>query len=262
MIWRIIATGGALSFLFTGFTVLGDPSCVTADIGGGGRVVGVTCRGDSYGTWTGSAAGLIMCLIGIGLLVLIYWRYLRNFLPSSLNSTTQSSQRYASGSDLRGKFCNYCKREIPTESQECPNCFPEQVYVGSTGTKKCVYCKKNYDINLKNCPSCFPEIVKSNLASGKIKKDEPKKAINQLQKTKDSNLTVDMTQIKVCDGCKSEVHIFYPKCFNCEGTSFTHMQVKKPVVKIDPEFKTCPMCAEDIKFAAKKCRYCQHMLTE
>jgi hypothetical protein len=28
----------------------------------------------------------------------------------------------------------------------------------------------------------------------------------------------------------------------------------------DEEFKTCPMCAEQIRFAAKKCRFCQHML--
>jgi hypothetical protein len=25
------------------------------------------------------------------------------------------------------------------------------------------------------------------------------------------------------------------------------------------EVKKCPMCAEDVKFAAKKCRYCQHL---
>ena len=32
------------------------------------------------------------------------------------------------------------------------------------------------------------------------------------------------------------------------------------ISKKPDEFKTCPMCAEQIKFAAKKCRFCQHLL--
>ena len=219
MIWRIVATFGSLTFLGTGFSVLSDPNCVTAEIGGGGRVVGVTCRDDSYGTWTGSAAGLIMCLIGVGILSLIFWRNLKNLLSSPQISVSPSSYGATVNSESRGN----------------------------------------------------------------INKVQPKRALNQLQKIEDSNLTEDVTQIKVCDKCKSEVHVFYPKCFNCEGITFTHKQVKKkkqsssvsseeamldafqefkpaPSKGLTPEFKTCPMCAEDIKFAAKKCRYCQHMM--
>ena len=33
------------------------------------------------------------------------------------------------------------------------------------------------------------------------------------------------------------------------------------ISKKPDEFKTCPMCAEQIRLAAKKCRYCQHLLS-
>ena len=201
MIWKIIGTLGALSFIVTGFTVLGDANCITADIGGG-RVVGVTCRADSYGTWSGSSAGMIMCLIGIALLTLIYWRNI-----SALFGLGQQTV--------------YRNPSIDT--------------------------KPELQINYSKIPS-----------NSTLKQEE------------DSILAEDLTQIKICDKCKTEVHLFYPKCFYCQGTTFTFKKAKRKkqtstvsseeVIISNPEFKTCPMCAEDIKFAAKKCRYCQHMM--
>ena len=34
------------------------------------------------------------------------------------------------------------------------------------------------------------------------------------------------------------------------------------VEPVEPSFKTCPDCAEDVKFAAVKCRYCSYSFTE
>jgi hypothetical protein len=42
--------------------------------------------------------------------------------------------------------------------------------------------------------------------------------------------------------------------------AFTSIESSPRPRDVNPEFRTCPMCAEDIKFAAKKCRYCQHMM--
>ena len=141
---------------------------------------------------------------------------------------------------------------------------PDNQYSDKHTHKVCTVCSEKIPVDWGHCNKCL---------STRFRKIEDKDLI----------LTNDLTQIKVCDKCKSEVHVFYPKCFQCAGTTFTHKQVKnkkqsflvsseeamsdsfpelrtEPSKILNPELKTCPMCAEDIKFAAKKCRYCQHML--
>lgn len=228
MIWRIVATFGSLTFLGTGFSVLSDPKCVSADIGGGGRIVGVTCRLDTYGAWSGSAAGTIMCLLGVGLLILIYWKYL--LVAFGIQKTgTDIVPKSKLREDIRVNFSQSKYSKINQKAQV-------------SAIKICEKCGAKVPRDWGHCDRCLST------------------AFREANKEEEIILTEDTTQIKVCDNCKSEVHVFYPKCFNCEGTTFTHKQAKKPAVVVIPEFKTCPMCAEEIKFAAKKCRYCQHMM--
>jgi hypothetical protein len=289
VIWKVIGAICSLSFFITGFSVLGDPNCVTAEIGGA-RVIGVTCRADTFGTWSGGAAGSIMLLIGTALLVFVFWRELRKILspnvqasspsvrmasPTSRPATTKSTvnagsnvkfgkkmykqcskcnsmMRYEWGhcskclsnklieiteeemlavSDLTSSnFCKYCKQEIPAESQQCPNCFPEQTYTKEFSQRICMYCKKKYSMTLKECPSCFPGPITRTSTPAKPSKK----------------------QLRQLPPISSEEAMW--EAFNASNA--------ETGVVPNPEYKTCPMCAEDIKFAAKKCRYCQHMMEE
>jgi hypothetical protein len=86
--------------------------------------------------------------------------------------------------------------------------------------------------------------------------------IDRLDKKKlEEKIEDEFVMAKVCHTCGVPAEeMWHLECKACGETTFVHKKIPKSFKAANPEFKACPMCAEDIKFAAKKCRFCQHML--
>ena len=163
MIWRILGIIGAGSFFVNGLSLLSDPSCVTADFGGG-RVVQVTCRDDLSGAFTGIQAGLISLLIGFGLIGLIFFNSIKQFfvrrsLPTEVKNVTVSNEETL----VDIKLCDYCESNVPINLQICPKCEGTNFNYKSVSVANSIKHTGNIDVNLtegqtKKCPSCAEDI--------------------------------------------------------------------------------------------------------
>jgi hypothetical protein len=163
MIWRILGLIGAGSFFVNGLSLLSDPTCVSADFGGG-RVIQVTCRSDSNGAFSGTSAGFISLAIGLGLLTFIFFEQIKQFFNKPSISPDSKNVPIGNSDGLAEiKVCDFCEVPVALDLQKCPSC--EGTYFNYKKVSRAIIDKSETKIGMqdlenqtKKCPMCAEEI--------------------------------------------------------------------------------------------------------
>jgi hypothetical protein len=159
MIWLLIAIVGAGTFVFSGISVLSDPFCQSVDFGGG-RVIQLTCRDDSFGAFSQTSAGWLSILGGVGILLLIFRRPIIKALSGPQHPKDQRVDP-SSGERPFGEGAH----QVYLESQEVTTVLdPHEI---SQETKKCKFCAESINLEAIKCKHCGSSLVPN--SSEKIK---------------------------------------------------------------------------------------------
>lgn len=146
MIWLLIAIVGAGTFVFSGISVLSDPFCQSVDFGGG-RVIQISCRNDSFGAFSQASAGWLSILGGVGILLFIF----RKPIIKALSGPKYPKDQRVDPSSVERVF-GEATPQVNLESQEVTKDLEFQLI--SENTKKCKYCAELINIEAIKCKHC------------------------------------------------------------------------------------------------------------
>jgi hypothetical protein len=164
MIWSFLAIVGAGTFIFSGFSVLSDPFCQSVDFGGG-KVIQMTCRDDSFGAYSQTSAGWLSILGGLVILIIVFRRPIRIALSgpdySKVERFNDSKFNSAFGEDID---------QVNLETEKVATTLDPQTF------KKCKFCAESINVEAIKCKHCgsslapnSSEKIKTYLVSGQGK---------------------------------------------------------------------------------------------